>query len=71
MPTPNYVEIPGFRSMNDDCLYLNIATSSSAGYSVTNYAVLLWIYGGSFLYGDTRYNDPTEFVSTNTDIITD
>eukprot|EP01084_Bolivina_argentea_P227397 384054_1 len=57
--------------ISEDCLYLNVFASSNAEYMKTNYTVLIWIYGGSFLYGwgSWWYYDPSNIVSYIDNII--
>ena len=57
--------------ITEDCLYLNIYTPLDASMNYTNYAVLVWIYGGSFLSGFSGgiVYDPTSMLKYVDDII--
>lgn len=46
-------------AQREDCLYLNIYTKPQVGEKKK--AVLVWIYGGGFVYGsnDSKYSEPS------------
>jgi len=66
--------IPGFTTFNgttEDCLFLNVYAPSNAQYQKTNYTVMIWIYGGGYVFGastEPTY-DATNMVSFIGDII--
>ena len=57
--------------VSEDCLYLNVFTPTTASEN-TSYAVMIWIYGGSFNAGWSTEGfvyDPTETIDYIEDII--
>lgn len=45
--------VPGYPYMDEDCLTLNVFVPSKTSH-VGNYAVMVWIYGGAYLIGQSK-----------------
>eukprot|EP01084_Bolivina_argentea_P020043 37313_1 len=67
----NPLNCPNLNIIQEDCLYLNIFTSSTAKQGKTAYTVLIWIHGGSFRCGwSASYQyDPTTIINNIGDVI--
>ena len=57
--------------MQEDCLIVNVYSPLDAEEGNTNYAVLIWIYGGGFMVGSSagQLYDPSNMVNYIGDII--
>jgi para-nitrobenzyl esterase len=64
----------GTASTTEDCLYLNVYTppTSKGRKSITlkNLPVMVWVYGGSFVYGQSDWYDPSMLVPENVIVVT-
>ena len=75
-PQIGYLDDPvghilGPYAVDENCLYLNVYTPSDITEN-SNYAVMIWIYGGSFLSGwntQSGIYDPSEIIDYIGDVI--
>jgi para-nitrobenzyl esterase len=59
----------GIASVAEDCLFLNVFTPASSDF-VHLHPVMVWVHGGSFIFGESNDYDPTAMVRDGVIVVT-
>ena len=51
---------PNFSNMTEDCLFLDIYAPKAALKSASQVPVVVWFYGGAYVFGSKTQFDPTD-----------